>query len=62
MKYAVCTNCGRRLFKGEAGTRLEMDCPKCGKLVSVVIDTDKLHISEKPLYPEEKPQKQTVTA
>ena len=31
MKFAVCTNCGRRLLKGEPGTKVEMDCPKCGK-------------------------------
>ena len=37
MKFAVCTNCGRRLLKGEPGTKVEMDCPKCGKFVSIVI-------------------------
>ena len=61
MKYAVCTNCGRRLFKGEPGTRIEMDCPKCGKFVSVIIDADDLHISGKPLHNEEAPPKQIVS-
>lgn len=49
MKYAVCTKCGRRLFKGETGTKVEMECPKCGAFISVVIDTDNLRISDKPL-------------
>ena len=62
MKYAICTNCGRRLFKGEPGTRIEMDCPKCGKFVSVVIDAEDLHISSKPLYPDETPQKPKASA
>lgn len=62
MKYAICTNCGRRLFKGESGTRIEMDCPKCGEFVSVVIDAEDLHISSKPLHPDEPSQKQKVNA
>ena len=47
MKFAVCTNCGRRLLKGEPGTKVEMDCPKCGKFVSIVIDNEDLRISSK---------------
>ena len=49
MKYAMCPNCGRRLCKGEPGTKVELECPKCGKLASVIIDDDNLRISDKPL-------------
>lgn len=35
MKYAMCTHCGRRLCKGENGTKVEMECPKCGTFASV---------------------------
>ena len=38
MKYAMYPNCGRRLCKGEPGTKVELECPKCGKPVSVIID------------------------
>ena len=33
MKYIMCSNCGRRLCKVEAGTQvdLEIECPKCGE-------------------------------
>ena len=57
MKFAVCTKCGRRLFKGEPGTKVEMDCPKCGSFISVVIDADNLRISDKPLASKDKPLK-----
>lgn len=53
MKYAMCPHCGRRLCKGEVGTKIELECPKCGKLASVVIDDEGLYISEKPLQPKE---------
>lgn len=49
MKFVMCPKCGKRLCKGEAGTRVEIDCPKCGEFVSVVIDNDSMHISQKPL-------------
>lgn len=49
MKYAMCPHCGRRLCKGVEGTKVELECPKCGKSVSVIIDADELHISDKPL-------------
>ena len=62
MKYAVCTKCGRRLFKGEAGTQVEMECPKCGKFISVVIDADNLKVSDKPLNVEDKPLQAQVNA
>ena len=61
MKFAVCTNCGRRLLKGEPGTKVEMDCPKCGKFVSIVIDNEDLRISSKPLHPEEKQSKDSAS-
>ena len=43
MKYAMCPECGRRLCKGEPGTKVEVECPKCGKTAVVVIDVDNLH-------------------
>ena len=38
MKYAMCPKCGRRLCKGENGTKVEMECPKCGEFASVKLD------------------------
>lgn len=38
MKYAMCPKCGRRLCKGENGTKVEMECPKCGEFASVIIE------------------------
>lgn len=49
MKYAMCPNCGKRLCKGESGTKVELECPKCGKFAYVIIENDNLHISDKPL-------------
>ena len=49
MKYVMCPQCGRRLCKGEPGTKVEVDCPKCGKTISVFINGDNLCIIEKPL-------------
>ena len=40
MKYAMCPKCGRRLCKGENGTKVEMECPKCGEFASVIIEAD----------------------
>ena len=45
MKYAMCPKCGRRLCKGENGTKVEMECPKCGEFASVIIEEDDIHIS-----------------
>ncbi len=50
MKYAMCPKCGRRLCKGENGTKVEMECPKCGEFASVIIDEDDIHISKKPIF------------
>ena len=49
MKYAMCPKCGRRLCKGENGTKVEMECPKCGEFASVIIEEDDIHISKKPI-------------
>ena len=49
MKYAMCPHCGKRLLKGEVGSRVEIECPKCGKVECVVIDKDSLQITEKIL-------------
>lgn len=46
MKYAMCPKCGRRLCKGENGTKVEMECPKCGEFASVIIEEDDIHISK----------------
>ncbi len=50
MKYAMCPKCGRRLCKGENGTKVEMECPKCGEFASVIIEEDDVHISKKPIF------------
>lgn len=57
MKYAMCPNCGRRLCKGGAGTKVEIECPKCGEWAVVTIGDDDLHICKKP-PPMDKPIKQ----
>ena len=49
LKYAMCPHCGRKLCKGEPGTKVELECPKCGKMASVIINVDELFISNKPL-------------
>lgn len=49
MNFVMCPKCGKRLCKGEAGTKVEIECPKCGEFVSVVIDDDGLRISKKPI-------------
>ena len=53
MKFVMCPKCGKRLCKGEAGTKVEIECPKCGEFASVIIDDDGMHISKKPI--EDKP-------
>ena len=44
MKYVMCPECGRRLCKGENGTKVEIECPKCGKIVIVTIEEYSVHI------------------
>ena len=47
MKYVMCPECGRRLCKGEIGTRVEIECSKCGKNTFVIIEEDCIHITYK---------------
>ena len=49
MKYVTCPVCGRRLCKGEAGTAVEIDCPKCGKTMFVRIGKTGTLVSENPI-------------
>jgi Zn finger protein HypA/HybF involved in hydrogenase expression len=58
MKYAMCPHCGRKICRGEPGTKVELECPKCGKPFSVIIDDDELRICEKPLVSPVKAAKQ----
>ena len=44
MKYAMCPKCGRKLCKGETGTRIEVECPKCHSVFLIYIDENDLHI------------------
>lgn len=50
MKYVMCPNCGKKLCKGEAGTRVEVDCPKCGETVVVIIKDDDMRIVKPTTY------------
>lgn len=61
MKHAMCPACGRRLIKGEAGSKVEVVCPKCGKTAIVTIGDDHLHIIDKPLT-DKHPMEQTRQA
>ena len=47
MKYAMCPTCGRRLCKGEPGTKVEIECPKCGEFAIVTIQSDDLIIKRR---------------
>ena len=60
MKYVMCPHCGRRLCRGEPGTKVEVECPKCGKTASVFIYGDNLYISEKPLPMQEQQDKPII--
>lgn len=44
MKYATCPNCGRRLCKVEIGSKVEIECPKCGEPIVVQVDDSEMHI------------------
>ena len=35
--YACCPICGYKLCKGESGSDVDILCPRCGKLIRVVI-------------------------
>lgn len=58
MKYAMCPNCGRKLCKGEPGTKIEIECPKCGEYAVVEIADGDMHIHKKPLGMDKLPIKQ----
>ncbi len=57
MNFVMCPKCGKRLCKGEPGTKVEIECPKCGEFVAVVINDDELRIIRKPIL-DSKPIKQ----
>lgn len=40
MNYIMCPKCGRRLCRGESGTKVEIECPKCGVVTSVTISNE----------------------
>ena len=46
--YASCPICGYKLCKGESGSDVDILCPRCGKLVRVVI-TKKIRIVHPPM-------------
>ena len=50
MRFVMCPKCGKRLCKGEAGTKVEIE------FASVIISDDSMHISKKPI--EDKPLRQ----
>ena len=56
MKYAMCPKCGRRLCKGENGTKVEMECPKCGEFASVIIEEDEMSgaLRSLPFFPSDR--------
>ena len=35
--YAACPICGYKLCKGEDGSNVDILCPRCGKLIQVII-------------------------
>ena len=49
MKFVMCPKCGKRLCKGESGTKVEIECPKCGEFASVIIDDDSIKKKKKPI-------------
>lgn len=49
MNYVTCPKCGRRLCKAESGTKVEIECPKCGGITSFTIKDDVLYISKRHL-------------
>lgn len=44
MQYVMCPVCGKKLCKGENGTKIEIQCPKCGEKVKISIDDRDMHI------------------
>lgn len=50
--YAMCPQCGRRLCKGEAGSKLEIECSKCKALVRVLFEERCVIIMKSPFKDE----------
>lgn len=48
MMYAMCPQCGRKLCKGEARSKLEIECPKCKQLLRVSFENNGVKLSKKP--------------
>lgn len=46
--YAMCPQCGRRLCKGAAGSKLEIECSKCKALVRVLFEERSVIIIKAP--------------
>ncbi|MCH5165083.1 MAG: Com family DNA-binding transcriptional regulator [Clostridiales bacterium] len=57
MKFVMCPKCGKKLCKAEPGTKVEIECPKCGEFASVVVDEDSMHISKKQTPDKPVPQR-----
>ncbi|MBD5100720.1 MAG: Com family DNA-binding transcriptional regulator [Clostridiales bacterium] len=50
--YACCPQCGYKLCKGESGSDVDILCPRCGKLVRVIITADEVRAT--PTEPQKK--------
>ncbi len=50
--YVCCPQCGYKLCKGESGSDANILCPRCGKLVRVIITQDEVRAT-----PAEPPKK-----
>lgn len=48
MMYAMCPQCGRKLCKGDAGSKLEIECPKCKHMIYILIENNGVKLSKKP--------------
>lgn len=49
MNYVTCPKCGRRLCKAESGTKIEIECPKCGGVTSFAIKGDVMYVCKRHL-------------
>ena len=56
--YASCPICRYKLCKGESGSDVDILCPRCGKLVRVVITTTNTNCT--PTEPPKKAAKETT--
>ena len=59
--YASCPICGYKLCKGESGSDVDILCPRCGKLVRVVITETNTNCTpaNAPCTPANAPKKAT---